>query len=134
MGVRDKFTDDFLQAFHEDFSVHGKEVIESLRRTDRMQYLRIAASLVAKTPHEEPKDPQSRHDALSDEELDRHIEALQAEVAQQSAQRTGPKTYAAAARQAKAEKSALQDMSGEPAEGDSAAGSDPGPADGHPKA
>ena len=47
-GSRDKFGEDFVRAFVDDFRAHGSQAILKCRLTDVATYLRVAASLLPK--------------------------------------------------------------------------------------
>src|SRR5579859_4121326 len=74
LGARSKLGEKFLVALHADFVEHGVGVIETVRREDPTQYLRIVAAVL-------PKELEIRHDplrSLSDEELAELSSALKA--------------------------------------------------------
>ena len=49
-GARSKLSEAFLSSLADDFSAHGTEAIEALRRTDPKAYLQIIAVVTAKVP------------------------------------------------------------------------------------
>ena len=71
-GHRNKLGEAFLEAMHEDFNAHGKEVIETVRLEKPDAYLKVVASILPKELNVRVSDL----DELSDSELDRRIHAL----------------------------------------------------------
>ena len=47
-GARSKFGEDFVKAFADDFSLHGKGVIEQAREKNPDAYLRVACAILPK--------------------------------------------------------------------------------------
>ncbi len=71
-GARNKLGEEFLTALQEDFTAHGKGVIEKVRAERPHEYLKIVASLM-------PKELNLRTDPLedmSDDEIEEGIEML----------------------------------------------------------
>src|SRR4051812_34355896 len=75
---------DFIEALHADFTVHGADVIAACRVDDPLQYMKLIASLL-------PKDggvvrapggsvPQNEFTHLSDQELLTRIQSLEAAI------------------------------------------------------
>jgi len=50
-GSRNKLGEAFIEAMHEDFRVHGKTVIETVRCEKPDQYLKVIASILPKELH-----------------------------------------------------------------------------------
>ncbi len=46
IGARNKLSEDFLNALHEEFQEHGKAAVEKVRLERPMEFLKIIASLV----------------------------------------------------------------------------------------
>ena len=46
VGARNKLSEDFLNALHEEFQEHGKAAVEKVRLERPMEFLKIIASLV----------------------------------------------------------------------------------------
>ena len=67
-GSRNKLSEDFLNAFAQDFEQHGAAVIEKVRGERPQDYLRVAASLLPKHMEIETNRHRSVGE-LSDEEL-----------------------------------------------------------------
>lgn len=63
-GSRQRLTEKFITAIHDDFAQHGAKAIEDVRNDDPSTYLRVVASLVPKEL--EIKRPLAD---MSDEEL-----------------------------------------------------------------
>lgn len=64
-GSRNKLGEAFIQAMHEDFLEHGKDVIETVRLEKPDQYLKVVASIL-------PKELNIKTDAfdnITDEQL-----------------------------------------------------------------
>ena len=47
-GARNKFSEDYVEAFAADFEEHGAEVFERVRKEQPAVYLKLAAMLVPK--------------------------------------------------------------------------------------
>ena len=47
-GSRNKLSEDFLKALHDDFMIHGVAAIENMREEKPSEYVRVIASLVPK--------------------------------------------------------------------------------------
>ena len=47
-GSRNKLSEDFFKALHNDFQAHGKATIEAARESDPVAYVRMIASLLPK--------------------------------------------------------------------------------------
>lgn len=64
-GSRNKLGEAFIEAMHDDFQLHGKTVIETVRVEKPDQYLKVIASILPKELH--VKD--ATLDDMSDNEL-----------------------------------------------------------------
>jgi hypothetical protein len=56
-GARNKLGEAFLQDLHADWEMHGKSVIERVRRDDPSTYLRVMASVVRPASEPEVENP-----------------------------------------------------------------------------
>lgn len=54
-GSRNKLSEDFIVAIHDDFAQHGVEAIKKVREENPVQYIKVVADLV-------PKDFNLKHD------------------------------------------------------------------------
>lgn len=54
-GTRNKLSEDFIAAIHDDFEKHGIEAIQKVRKENPVQYVKVVADLV-------PKDFNLKHD------------------------------------------------------------------------
>jgi hypothetical protein len=75
-GSRNKLSEAFVLALHDDFAAHGQQVIEMVRKEKPDAYLRVVASLV-------PRDLNLSFDPLaelSDADLVERIRILDAEI------------------------------------------------------
>jgi hypothetical protein len=81
-ATRRSFNKDFLLALAADFKRHGSEAIAKVRKNQPATYMKICALLV-------PREMQIEHSggvkAMSDEQLERSIELLQAAIARREA-------------------------------------------------
>ncbi len=64
-GSRNKLGEAFVQALHDDFTIHGVSVIETVRVEKPDQYLKVVASLLPK----QIEVKEGAFDGVSDEEL-----------------------------------------------------------------
>lgn len=64
-GSRNKLGEAFIQAMHEDFLEHGKDVIETVRLEKPDQYLKVVASILPK----ELNIKTDAFDGISDDQL-----------------------------------------------------------------
>ena len=80
--VRKRFTADFLTAFHEHFRKEGKRVIAKVARQQPAAYLRCLTMLV---PKEMKVEHQGGIKAMTDEQLEAGIAALQDLLARRAA-------------------------------------------------
>ncbi len=74
-GSRNKLSEEFLAALHDNFLQNGVTAIERMCEEDPTAYLRMIASLV---PRQFVIDRTSDLDALSEDELDERIRELAA--------------------------------------------------------
>lgn len=75
-GSRNKLGEAFIEAMHEDFEQHGKDVIEAVRTDKPDQYLKVIASIL-------PKDLNvniNNMDDLTDDQLVRRIRELDSAI------------------------------------------------------
>jgi hypothetical protein len=81
-ATRRSFNKDFLLALAADFKRHGPEAIAKVRKYQPAAYMKICALLV-------PREMQIEHSggvkAMTDEQLERSIELLQAAIARREA-------------------------------------------------
>jgi hypothetical protein len=56
-GARNKLGEAFLHDLHADWEMHGRSVIERVRRDDPSTYLRVMASVVRPASEPEAEDP-----------------------------------------------------------------------------
>jgi hypothetical protein len=84
-ATRRAFNKRFLLDLAEDWQQHGRKVFKRVRRESPAAYLKVCAMLV-------PKEMQIEHKggikAMSDEEIERAIEAIQAMLEQQAGEST----------------------------------------------
>src|SRR5262245_28641753 len=80
-ATRRSFNKDFLLALAADFKKHGAAAIEKVRKTQPAVYVKICAFLV---PREMKLEHSGGVKAMSDEEIDQAIEAIQAMLAAQA--------------------------------------------------
>jgi hypothetical protein len=78
VGARNKIQGDFLKELSEDFAIHGRSAIETMRKKDPSGYVRTVAALLPKTV-----EISTSMDDLSDETIDRAILAVRSIVATQ---------------------------------------------------
>ncbi|MEL6859293.1 MAG: DUF5681 domain-containing protein [Pseudomonadota bacterium] len=71
-GARNKLGEAFLSDFLEDWEENGKEAIKTMRSKRPHEYVKVAASILPK----ELNVKVSEFDELTDEQLDRRIDAL----------------------------------------------------------
>lgn len=75
-GARNKLSEAFIEALHDDFVEHGKETIARVREERPQDYLKVIASLL-------PKDVNlavNPYDGMSDQELQAQIKGLMEEL------------------------------------------------------
>ena len=75
-GARNKLGEAFLEAMLEDFSAHGADVIETVRKDKPDQYLKVVASIL-------PKDLNvniNNMDDLTDDQLIQRIRQLDSAI------------------------------------------------------
>ncbi|MEM6899596.1 MAG: hypothetical protein AAF583_07500 [Pseudomonadota bacterium] len=76
IGARNKLSEAFIEALHDDFVEHGKTVIEAVRKERPQDYLKVIASLL-------PKDVNlavNPYEEMSDEQLQAQIKGLIGEL------------------------------------------------------
>lgn len=73
-GSRNKLGEAFIEAMHDDFEQHGKEVIEVVRAEKPDQYLKVIASILPKELHV----TDTTLDGMSDDELIEFLAAVRA--------------------------------------------------------
>jgi hypothetical protein len=73
---------DFIRTLTDDFRLHGRQAIEKVRKTQPAAYMKICALLV---PREMKLEHSGGVKAMSDEQLERSIELLQAAIARREA-------------------------------------------------
>ena len=71
-GARNKLGEAFLNDFLEDWGEHGAQAIQKMRSERPHEYVKVAASILPK----ELNVKVSEFDELTDEQLDRRINAL----------------------------------------------------------
>jgi hypothetical protein len=71
-GARNKFGEAFLNDFLEDWEANGAQAIQTMRSERPHEYVKVAASILPK----ELNVKVSEFDELTDEQLDRRINAL----------------------------------------------------------
>ena len=84
-GSRDRLSAAFLQDLHDDYTEHGKAVIQTVREQEPATYLRITASLLPKEIDVHQRRPL---EGLTEEQLD-ELEALVDEVHARSKAKEG---------------------------------------------
>jgi 2-oxoglutarate dehydrogenase complex dehydrogenase (E1) component-like enzyme len=77
-ATRRSFNKDFLLALAADFKKHGAAAIEKVRKTQPAAYMKICALLV---PREMKVEHAGGVKAMSDEQIEQAIEAIQAMLA-----------------------------------------------------
>jgi len=77
-ATRRSFNKDFLLALAADFKKHGAAAIEKVRKTQPADYMKICALLV---PREMKVEHAGGVKAMSDEEIEQAIEAIQTMLA-----------------------------------------------------
>src|SRR5215813_3401317 len=80
-ATRRSFNKDFLLALAADFKKHGAAAIEKVRKTQPAAYIKICALLV---PREMKVEHAGRVKAMSDEQIEEAIAAIQAILAAQA--------------------------------------------------
>jgi hypothetical protein len=81
-ATRRAFNKDFLVALARDFKAHGEQVLARVRRESPATYLKVCAMLV---PRELKVEHTGGVKSMTDEELERGIEAIQAMLAKRDA-------------------------------------------------
>jgi hypothetical protein len=81
-ATRRAFNKDFLVALARDFKAHGEQVLARVRRESPASYLKVCAMLV---PRELKVEHTGGVKSMTDEELERGIEAIQAMLAARDA-------------------------------------------------
>jgi hypothetical protein len=81
-ATRRSFNKDFLLALAADFKRHGPEAIAKVRKQQPAAYLKVCALLV---PREMKFEHSGGVKAMTDEQLERSIELLQAAIARREA-------------------------------------------------
>lgn len=84
-GSRNKLGEAFIEAMHDDFLTHGKEVIETVRAEKPDQYLKVIASILPKELH--VKD--ASLDDMSDNELIELLAAVRSLASSDSGKKAG---------------------------------------------
>ena len=72
-GSRSLLSEKFISALHEDFTEHGAQAIEKVRKKQPGIYLRVIASLI---PRELHLKQESLFDGMSNEHLNEVIESV----------------------------------------------------------
>jgi hypothetical protein len=80
-ATRRSFNKDFLLALAADFKKHGAAAIEKVRKQQPAAYMKICASLV---PREMKVEHSNAIKAMSDEQIEAAIEAIQAMLEQRA--------------------------------------------------
>lgn len=68
-GSRNRLSETFVAELCQDFEIHGRSVIEAVRRLDPIAYLAIIAKLVPKDFASAAEQPKRQVSDLTDEEL-----------------------------------------------------------------
>ena len=68
-GSRNKLSEEFLVALHADWVKHGPSVIDSVRQSNPVAYLRVIATVVPRTPDIETG---GKFDHMTHEEVEQH--------------------------------------------------------------
>ena len=81
-GSRRAFSADFIRTLADDFRLHGRQAIEKVRKTQPTAYMKICALLV---PREMKLEHSGGVKAMTDQQLERSIEIIQAMIAAKEA-------------------------------------------------
>lgn len=72
-GTRNQFSQNFIQAYSDDFDKNGPETIKRVRQTDPVAYLRIGAGVI---PKEYDVKVTSEFDGVTQEEMTERTKAM----------------------------------------------------------
>jgi DNA polymerase III delta subunit len=84
-GSRRAFSADFIRTLADDFRLHGRQAIEKVRKQQPAAYMKICALLV---PREMKIEHSNAIKAMSDEQIEAAIEAIQAMLEQRAGEGT----------------------------------------------